>query len=37
MFAPIVREKSSQNLNSLQILRDEKNRKVCLITMKEAK
>lgn len=31
------REKSSQSLDSFQTLRDEKNRKVCLITPKEGK
>ena len=28
----IIREKSSQSLDSFQTLRDEKNRQVCLIT-----
>jgi hypothetical protein len=28
----IVREKSSQSMNSLQALRDEKNRQVCLVS-----
>ena len=30
-FSILVREKSSQNLDSFQILRDEKNRMVCLM------
>lgn len=33
----VLREKSSQSLDSLQILRDEKNREVCLMVAKESK
>jgi hypothetical protein len=31
----VAREKSSQSLDSLQTLRDEKNRQVCLISRRQ--
>jgi len=36
-FSMVLREKSSQNADLFRMLRDEKNRKVCLITPKGAK
>jgi hypothetical protein len=32
----VVREKSSQNADSFRVLRDEKNRQVCLISRRHS-